>query len=627
MALLIGSEDALLTIIGKDNAPKKDIELTRNIELVNNLTDFIYLEKIFNGNGHTITFKKKHNSTGLFSLSGGKIQNIHIKTNNSSLEDGNGWLVGPNSYGIIENCSSDGIVAGSDTGGIVGTNFGGKKSSISWCHHSGNIYGTGNGGIAGSFLHGCMVDSCYSTGKIAGDGVGGIIGAFAGKGDDDNTDENAHIVTIFSSYSCGNIKGSNSGGLVGSNSYMINIQESYTLGSIGDDTSSNIGGLIGSVDENCEKLYIRNSYSLGDIISNGKKMDASGGLIGIIKTEDNGNPLVIKNCYTIGKTVHSGTIVGVIDSTCKLYISECSIYTRSEKHPKMVYRGKYYNYKNLFDTVPPNKAVLNPVWNEQIWEVGRNKYPLLRSFRNINPLTGIEKDGQNSWYDYVSNSSSPKFNVSCGINSNLKALTVNGQIFKLPNITKSYLLFDNGDKEKRLVVLCKLNFLTSELVECKLNSVIKRVSDTRYKQYKYIIENTCFIKYIKICYDDVEYVIDMFDLEFKKYTTVAEFHSQKLPLLDPSERGVHSDVKVTRIGRSKEGLYIPNGTHQATPTTIKRSFIVNSNNGIVTISLSKDKTNNRTNLLNCNSVEINVEGDYSNSRGMLIDGNIRHAQF
>ena len=623
MVLLVGSEDAFLALSGKDKSPKQDIKLTRNIELTNDIKDFIYLDKTLNGNGHTISLKKKHNTQSLFSLCGGKIKNVHIITNGSSLEDGHGWLVGPSCYGVVENCSSDGIVSGNDTGGIVGTNFGGNKSSISWCIHTGNIYGDGNGGIAGSFLHGCIVDSCYSTGRISGNGVGGIVGAFAGKGEDE--DEN--IVTIFSCYSSGYIKGSCSGGLAGSNVYMLNVQESYTSGTIGDENSVNIGGLIGSVDDNCEKLYIKNSYTLGDIVSNGKKMDSSGGLIGIIKTDDTGNPLVVKNCYTIGKSIHSGMMVGAISSNCKLYISECSIYTRSSKHPKMVYRGKYYNYKNSFDSIPPTRNALDSAWSNQIWEIGRNKYPLLKSFKNINPLTGAGREGQNMWYDYVSNSSRPKFNISCGMNSNLIALTINGEIAKLPNITRSYLLFDDGNYDNRLVVLCKLNFLTSKLVDCKLNSIVKRVTEGRYKKYKYVIENTCFIKYIKICYGDAEYVVDMFDLEFKKYTTMAEFHSQKLPPLDSKDIKHHEDIRMSRIGRSKVGLYIPNGTHQPSPSTISRSFTVQTVNGPVTITLAKDKTTNRTNLLNCNSVELDIQGDYSNSRGLLIDGNVKHVKF
>jgi len=135
----------------------KYIKLVADIHLAG--TDFTYFPTfggIFDGNGHTIDGLIMHDDVsylGLFS----KVQpSAYIKnlTLGASILPGNkqmivGGIAGDN-YGIIENCTFEGMVEGNDyTGGIAGYNE--KTGIIINCKSYGNITGQHyTGGIAGA---------------------------------------------------------------------------------------------------------------------------------------------------------------------------------------------------------------------------------------------------------------------------------------------------------------------------------------------------------------------------------------------------------------------------------------------------------------------------------------------
>lgn len=140
-------------------------------------------------------------------LSSGIFSDCHIDDGYVSAEATVGGLVGHNSYGRIDNCSSSSYVSASYDyiGGLVGR----SRGSISGCYSKGQVFGNGHaGGLVGRNKYG-QISNCYSTCDVSGDNyVGGLVG----HNDDD----------IFTCYSTGEVSGdSNVGGLVGYNFQLL----------------------------------------------------------------------------------------------------------------------------------------------------------------------------------------------------------------------------------------------------------------------------------------------------------------------------------------------------------------------------------------------------------------------
>ncbi len=174
---------------------------------------------IFDGMYNNIWIKNTSDYLGLFKTNPScweiQIRNINIKSSNSNLFPGSGWLA-QSGFGFkasqIEflNCSSSGPIDSIGSAGIIGAGAGNKGTiSISNCYSTGLIGSVNTAGIvgSGSGTEGSIsIFNCYSTGEIAGIGCGGICGSDSGI---------SGIVSINSCYSTGQISGSNCGGIYG----------------------------------------------------------------------------------------------------------------------------------------------------------------------------------------------------------------------------------------------------------------------------------------------------------------------------------------------------------------------------------------------------------------------------
>lgn len=148
---------------------------------------------VFNGNNASISNLKRSDSSsdclGLFGTTyRAAIQNVYIENvsiySSYHSEDsiyGVGALVGWSSETTITNCSSTGVITGSDSatndkdmnrnyfGGLVGgVDAGSITSSHSSCSVSGKNGDTG--GLAGYVHRGCELTDCYATGIVTGKG-------------------------------------------------------------------------------------------------------------------------------------------------------------------------------------------------------------------------------------------------------------------------------------------------------------------------------------------------------------------------------------------------------------------------------------------------------------------------
>jgi hypothetical protein len=145
-----------------------------------------------------------------------------------------GGLIGSNSYGIIDGCSSAVAVRGEDNlGGLLGTNLAGLVFN---CHSTGdvsmNLYSGARyvGGLVG--WNWAIILGCSASGSVVGDEfVGGLVG------------DNIYIISESCSY--GNVEGDGGyggvGGLVGRN--LGYISNSYARGGVRG--AEKIGGLVG----------------------------------------------------------------------------------------------------------------------------------------------------------------------------------------------------------------------------------------------------------------------------------------------------------------------------------------------------------------------------------------------
>lgn len=329
----------------------------------------------FNGAGYSITGLTINRSTeeniGLFGVSCGTVKNLNMVGSSIKGKTKVGGIVGYNSTGKIQRCTSKGEITalvsteneydnyayaggivgysyageisecsnGADVqtghcesfgyaGGITGfhgTEWGESYSEISKCHNYGKITdldinnsnnsSVGIGGISGDNRG--TINMCYNTGEVlCMNSVYGSAGGIAG--------DNFHG-KILNSYNLGNISSRwNAGGILGENSESGEINSCYNAGKVettwvkryedDDYRQSYAGGIVGNVGYSLNKL--EKCYNLGTIISN---YGTIGGIVGRIADNDP----TFSTCYNVGNLVCEAGIAGGIAGESSATISDC----------------------------------------------------------------------------------------------------------------------------------------------------------------------------------------------------------------------------------------------------------------------------------------------------------------
>ena len=333
-------------------------ELTEDIDLGNHewepIGGHIYgyeFRGVFDGKGYEVTGLYLYNTEdyqGLFGNTGANciIKNLSITGN---VVGGNyvGMVAGF-SYGSIEECSSIGMVTGTDSvGGLAGfisgatvincSNYsdvlatdgsaggitGGNNNGIYNCINEGNVEGSkAVGGITGSG----GADNCHNNGMISGESeVGGISGSAyrtinecSNSGEVKGTDSIGGIVgkclypTISNCYNTASISGNGYyvGGIVGRNEKGTIIY-SFNTGEITGDRFG-VGGIIGS---NLEGI-VEDCYNTGSITGNSNV----GGILGsnLIPLSGSSSDSILSNCYNTGNICGELTVGGVVGSNSSI---------------------------------------------------------------------------------------------------------------------------------------------------------------------------------------------------------------------------------------------------------------------------------------------------------------------
>ncbi|NTU58185.1 MAG: hypothetical protein HGB00_04605, partial [Chlorobiaceae bacterium] len=178
---LLSSPNDLKNLLGFADLSGLKFRLTNDIDLTGypnlHIPYFAGLE--FDGAGKVVSnlsIPDSHNySTGFFDkVSNANIHDLNLRNVNVKGYYFVGGLVGENDHGTMTNCSSSGIVSGSEymVGGLVGRNNG----TISNCYSTSTVNGDGFvGGLVGWNAGG--ITNCYSTGSLKGNYYfGGLVG-------------------------------------------------------------------------------------------------------------------------------------------------------------------------------------------------------------------------------------------------------------------------------------------------------------------------------------------------------------------------------------------------------------------------------------------------------------------
>jgi hypothetical protein len=299
----IASDTDLLNLASDVNDYNKCFIMTSDIDLSNYIFDDAVIShfdpnaynpasrfpftEIFNGSGHIIrnlTIDSNGNFIGLFGyIQGGEVNNlgleniwINVRGNRRSCIGG---LIGCNEEGIINNCYSNGSVAGDlncyNVGGLIGLN---ENGTISNCYSQGIVSSEGGesipppycshniGGLLGS---GGYITKSYSTCDVLCKGFTYNVGGLVGNGG-----------IISECFSTGDVnclgQSIDVGGFIGVGS---NINNCYSIGNVTVASDSNsIGGFIGHYN-NYQSDYIVNCYSVGTV-TGGIENGYIGGLVG-----------------------------------------------------------------------------------------------------------------------------------------------------------------------------------------------------------------------------------------------------------------------------------------------------------------------------------------------------------
>jgi len=218
------------------------------------------------------------------------LKNINLNNVNITGTDYTGALTSRlgDTRGIIQNCTSSGIITGTtNTGGIAG---GISQGNMILCSSSATVAGTENvGGLVGTYSDSDSsksISKCFSTGRVTGtNNVGGIVGE-------------QKYSTVKECYSSAIIVGqNNTGGISGyvtTLTYSPNISNCYFNGSV--TGTSNVGGILGYANTDWNfVLYIDKVFVYGTV--NGAS--SIGSILGRAYTHytTNTNVYILKTIY------------------------------------------------------------------------------------------------------------------------------------------------------------------------------------------------------------------------------------------------------------------------------------------------------------------------------------------
>jgi hypothetical protein len=310
-----------------------------------------------------VGFTDEYPFTGSFDGGNYTVSGLYIPNNDIYRRGFFGIISGDGTNtGIVRNLALTGVnIINPTSGGSIITT-GGIAGSLSGlienCSVAGTVEGGMNtGGLVGLAENPSTIQNSFSTANVSGSGgTGGIVGTMNG--------------TVKNCYATGRIEpngaGSNIGGLIGNLENNSTLENSYSTGTVSGGTS--IGGLVGNAKED---TVIRWCYATGEVTAEGTTIGGLVGEIGVRLQPGGGN---ISNCVALNPKIQHGVLAG-IGRVVGIFNSEATGTNNSARSDMPVPTGNYGPDYTANGKDGANVTIGTPLtnvfsgWSSSIWTI------------------------------------------------------------------------------------------------------------------------------------------------------------------------------------------------------------------------------------------------------------------
>ena len=527
----------------------------------------------FDGQGYVITLASGSYS-GIFELpqtgTDCNIQNVGVdaKTNSASLASSQGYLINSDSNakcGNIYNCYVYGTVSSSQ-GGFTGGIFSNSNLNFYRCYFSDSITGFYSGGfttnISSNFTGTLTFTECYAFCNLSGN----------------------------NSWSSGLVS------TIGGGSGTIRMTNCYHNGTYSRNTLS---GMITVLSSNTNEVYIDNCYCTGT-----DGTDTTDGRLISINTTANSD---IHLTNSLGPSPHVVRFPDNTDASGVLSTNDNNSSDLTEIQGQLT--GAAINWQDQSDT----------------WTAGTDSnYPTLDQF-TLGPWNPSDYTLYTSEATLTENYTGGNARGSSGGGGgDPHIFPLFGKTYDLPNWDDTFLLLDNQQEDK-LIVKGKCWYVPREIYEKDVETYIEDgVSKLEFLDF-YRREKLTFFKYLKIEYNNEEYIFDMDSLKIKKYTSHNDLENGTLPTKKRYKKS--KSITITRPMKRYQLLFSKHVTRKSkfkySQNATAREIIIKTKNNKVTLLLISDlqKIDLR------NSIELTITSNAKSFYGALIRKEIKTVEF
>ena len=576
----ISNETEWNTIAGTSLTSDDTVKLTASFTF---LSTVLPAERItinngvtFDGQGYVLTLATG-NHTGLFNVSatsstGTNIQNLGVIGTNATLLANCGFIInGPSEIHCnIYNCYVTGDIANQNCGGIIGRIDDGALN-LYRCRYSGTLNGTQTGGLIGIFVditETINIEECYSHATFSNSQyLGGLVGRFGGTSNSGTINiKNCYhytSATPVASYLAG-ICGFVNTGLSTAN---VNITNCYCI--------------------NSSMTYLQNGFPDDDIVVNFTNVIVDGANNYRYMEDGSGNELSRSN----NNFDNTGTDISVIEG-------------------QLSGPASLWQSTSLADT----------------WTAGTDtNYPTLDQF-TLGPWTSYSTytDEALLTTNYTGGNARGS---SGGGGGDPHIFPLFGKTYDLPHLEETFLLLDNQKENNNdhLIIKGKCWYVPRHIYEKNVETHIEDgVSKLEYMDF-YTRQKLTFFKYLKVEYNDEEYIFDMDSLEIKEYTNDEDFENGQLPI---KKRYKKSDsIKISEIMKRYQLLFSKHVTRKSkfkySQNAMAREITIKTKNNKINLTLISDPQ--KVDLRN--SIELTVASNAKSFYGALIRRDIKTIKF
>ena len=496
-------------------------------------------------------------------------------------------------------------------------NLGFDANNINLVNYSGYIvYGNLSLGINASISNGNLYN-CYVKNSGTVWAAGGLVGGVAG-----NSNINIYRCTfrgVLDDYS-GGIMGITNENFVGE----INIKECYSLVTSLNFRSAGILALVYK-STNAGTINIFNCYSE---ITTGS---SSGAGIYAGHTNSPTTTINIRSCYSVGEK-----LIYTPDAS---YTESLNILNCRSEPPFVVSDGSTNTFNSSTSTIENSTTDLSDIQGQVLSEWTNNEYTESNTWTtgtDTNYPT-LDQFTLGPWINYT------VYNEDADLTPNYKGgnargssgggggdphiFPLFGKTYDLPNWNDTFLLLDNKkrDKSDRLIIKGKCWYVPRQIYEKDVDFHIKDgISKLEYMDF-YRRRILTFFKYLKIGYNNEEYIFDMDSLKIKRYTNHEDFDRGRLPTVKRYKKS--DSVIISKIMKRYQLLFSKPVVRKAgfnySKNAMAREITIHTKNNKIDLVLISDPQ-----IIDLrNSIELTIQSNAKSFYGSLIRKEVKTVEF